>query len=447
MLPVPNATQPYWRTEPHQLDTHRSTAELPSSCDVLIIGAGMSGVSTAYHLSQESPTSAPPSIVLLEAREVCSGATGRNGGHVKVKTTTMLSLIETLGPAAAEAFLRFSHAHIGALKDVVAREGLDCEFELRRSFDVFAGEAEAARVREAWDAALARGEAWTRDRDLVVPAHVETVTAVRGARVAFSAPACSLWPYKFVTQLLERAIRRNPRLNLQTNTPVLGVEEKEGGETVVRTPRGDVRTRKVVFATNGYTAGLLRQYQGVITPYKGTAAHLAPSAEKGPVFPHLSNTYNLDWGLKEHEPTVDYFNPRPDGGIVVGGGNWLYKDRKELWWDTIDDSTQMEAVVKSKYFDDYMQRNFRGWENSETQLDRTWTGIMGATGDSMPHIGQVPGTKGHFLLAGYNGGGMPLIFLLSKALAQMVREGIPFEETDEIVPKMFKTTETRMKSS
>jgi glycine/D-amino acid oxidase-like deaminating enzyme len=191
------------------------------------------------------------------------------------------------------------------------------------------------------------------------------------------------WPYKFVTQLLERAMEQNPALNLQTETPVLSVEYIEQGEdgiaeSIVHTSRGSVRAKKVVFATNGYTAGLLPQYQGIITPYKGTAAHLAPPSAKEPVFPHLSHTYNLEFGLNDVE-TTDYLNPRPDGGIVVGGGKWLYEKDRPLWHDTVDDSTLFEAITDAKYFQGYMQRNFRGWEDSGTEVDKIWTGSMFAS--------------------------------------------------------------------
>ncbi len=77
IYPVPNSTLSYWRTELHEIDSIRTTEELPQECDILIIGAGLSGVSTAYHLLDGNAS--PPSIVILEAREVCSGATGRNG--------------------------------------------------------------------------------------------------------------------------------------------------------------------------------------------------------------------------------------------------------------------------------------------------------------------------------------------------------------------------------
>ena len=76
-FPVPNSTTPFWRTELHDLDSHRSTAELPSECDVLIIGAGFSGAALAHYLYEDNPS--PPSVVIVEAREACSGATGRNG--------------------------------------------------------------------------------------------------------------------------------------------------------------------------------------------------------------------------------------------------------------------------------------------------------------------------------------------------------------------------------
>lgn len=76
--PVPNSTVPFWRTELHPLDSHRSTPELPKQCEILIIGAGYTGSSMAHHLLEDNEA-AGSSMVILEAREACSGATGRNG--------------------------------------------------------------------------------------------------------------------------------------------------------------------------------------------------------------------------------------------------------------------------------------------------------------------------------------------------------------------------------
>ena len=79
-IPVPNGTTSFWRTEPHFLDSHRSTESLPPECDIVVVGAGYAGASVVHHiLDQINPGLKPPSIVILEARQACSGATGRNG--------------------------------------------------------------------------------------------------------------------------------------------------------------------------------------------------------------------------------------------------------------------------------------------------------------------------------------------------------------------------------
>lgn len=67
----------FWRSQLGKLDRHRTTPELPAEVDVLVIGAGYSSASLVTHLlALEAPA---PSILVLEARQLCSGATGRNG--------------------------------------------------------------------------------------------------------------------------------------------------------------------------------------------------------------------------------------------------------------------------------------------------------------------------------------------------------------------------------
>lgn len=81
LLPVAHPTQPFWLTDLHKLNDSKSSDELPAECAVLIIGAGYAGVATAYNLVKGNTVcDAPiPSVTILEARSVCSGATGRNG--------------------------------------------------------------------------------------------------------------------------------------------------------------------------------------------------------------------------------------------------------------------------------------------------------------------------------------------------------------------------------
>lgn len=292
---------------------------------------------------------------------------------MKCKTVVLLDSAARLGPTAANDIARFVGNHILALKDVVEKENIACEFEMRRSYDTFNSESDAQAVEAAFQKCLERGDEWTKDRQWIGAEFAERLTSVKGAKGAFSSSVCSLWPYKFVTVLLERAVAKNPGINIQTETPVLKTQDVSDGTTRVHTSRGTVNSKKVIFATNAYTAALLPEYRGVITPYKGTAAHLAAPRGKA-VFPHLSHTYNLEFGTDPELETVDYLNPRPDGGIVVGGGKWLYERDRELWYDTVDDSTLLDPVMKAGYFDGYMQRNFHGWQKSGTETEKVWSG-------------------------------------------------------------------------
>ena len=78
-LPSPESTNSFWHSQPSALlKGHRSTRELPGIADVVIIGSGMTGASVAHHLlANDGRQKDGASVVMLEAREACWGATGR----------------------------------------------------------------------------------------------------------------------------------------------------------------------------------------------------------------------------------------------------------------------------------------------------------------------------------------------------------------------------------
>lgn len=78
-FPVQRALTSWWRTQLHRLDDYRFSEQVPEESDVVIIGAGISGASVAYHLLNQNKGQNGPKVTILEAREACSGATGRNG--------------------------------------------------------------------------------------------------------------------------------------------------------------------------------------------------------------------------------------------------------------------------------------------------------------------------------------------------------------------------------
>lgn len=69
---------------------------------------------------------------------------------------------------------------------------------------------------------------------------------------------------------------------------------------------------------------------------------------------------------------------------------------------------------------------------------------MGVTADGYPHIGAVPGKENQYICAGFNGAGMPHIFLSTKGLARMLRDGAPFEDVG--IPRIFQVSEERIKA-
>jgi glycine/D-amino acid oxidase-like deaminating enzyme len=67
---------------------------------------------------------------------------------------------------------------------------------------------------------------------------------------------------------------------------------------------------------------------------------------------------------------------------------------------------------------------------------------MGETPDGLPHVGKVPGSRNQWLLAGFNGAGMTMIFTTARAIANMVVYGVEYEDTG--LPSVFRSTSERL---
>lgn len=190
---------------------------------------------------------------------------------------------------------------------------------------------------------------------------------MKGAKGATSTTALQLWPYKFVTGLLARLVERTS-INVQTHTPVTSITNHDGYSTAI-THRGDIRAKKIVFATNAYTAGICPTVVKKIVPIKITCSHISVPKDTCHPPPHLNNTYGLNYNGPE---VRDYLIPRPDGGVICGGGKESYIKDKSLWFNNVDDSTLLEQA--RPHFESVMQKNFIGWEKSGAAVDYLWTG-------------------------------------------------------------------------
>ncbi|KAF5011043.1 hypothetical protein FDECE_2850 [Fusarium decemcellulare] len=435
VAPVAHPVPSFWNADPRPPDDFRSTEDLPAEVDILIIGSGIAGVGTAYHLLQDSSFKA--SIAILEARKPVSGATGRNGGHVKPDGFfNVPRTIKIYGAAAAAELTKFEAAHVYAIKDLVEKEGLDCDFNVTRALDVFLDPKHAEQTEEAYRELVKSKAVDLHDVAFTPKKDAEKISGIKGAQCCFSYTAAHLWPSKMIHQLLQLLLDKG--VKLYSHTPVSSVSSTQdsNGRWTVTTPGGSIKAQKIIYATNGYTSQLLPQYARCIVPIRGIACHI--SSPKGTNTPHLVNTYGIRFDARNN----DYLIPRPDGSIIVGGARQRFWHNKERWYGTVRDDELVDEAVS--YFDNYMQRYFRGWENSGAEVESIWTGIMGYSGDFMPHVGQVPDKPGQFIIAGFTGHGMPQVLLSSKGMAAMVRDGVPFENSG--LPRIFKTTKARISS-
>lgn len=197
---------------------------------------------------------------------------------------------------------------------------------------------------------------------------ITKISGVKGAHCAFSFTAAHVWPRKMVHQLLAKLLEQDYKLNVQANTPVASVSDviDETGRWTIQTPRGAIKARKVVHATNGYTSQVLPEYARGITPIRGVCSHIDSPLKRQT--PHLNNTYAIRFDSRNY----DYLIPRTDGSIIVGGARQRFWHKPERWFNTVRDDELVDEA--SSYFDGYMQRYFSGWEKTQAETKKVWTG-------------------------------------------------------------------------
>lgn len=134
-IPDPqHTTSPFWLKDPHPELSKCQSNTLPSETDVVIIGSGITGASIARTLLEDRTASnggqsGKPAVVMLEARELCSGATGRNGGHILETADEFAGFVEAVGMDAARKIMRLRLAHLTEILNVAEELGLadDCQ--------------------------------------------------------------------------------------------------------------------------------------------------------------------------------------------------------------------------------------------------------------------------------------------------------------------------------
>lgn len=329
--------------------------------------------------------------ITLPLQLVCHcvvGLTVYAGGHLRPDLFVgVASRMQAQGLETANEAGLFEVANAKAVVELVNEENIDCDLRQVTTADMFVDAAEAFKAMKLWDTMSQLDCPTLKDVTYHGPEEAEKVTGIKDAKVAFTYPAHTLWPYKLVMNLLASAVKQG--VNLQTHTSVLEVSETADSEGLwtLSTPRGITKARRVIFANNAYISGLLSEYDDAIYGARGTVCRIVPSS---PPQPPAWEIPLGSCGLESESPDKieSYYGLRPDKSIMVGGARSTFYTKRELWYRNFDDSTLIEPAVP--YFEGWAARTFEGWEETPVKVDSVWTGIMGVSILILAHLPHLP---------------------------------------------------------
>jgi glycine/D-amino acid oxidase-like deaminating enzyme len=301
--PMVASTPYWWEAAPPVALSQRGVSP---RCDVVIIGAGYTGLSAGLTLAR-----AGRQVQIFDRQRPGEGASTRNGGIASGNLRpSHAQMVRKFGEARAAALQLEAKAAREDLTDFIARERIDCDFQLTGRFTGAAKAAEYDRLaREADRLRTALG----------IEAHAvprSEQRAILGTEFYHGGmlrqDIGGLHPAKFHRGMLEIAEKAGAIVHGQT--PVLGFSAGNNGFDVA-TSRGNVRADHVIVATNGYTDGVDRWLRRRLVPVRSRIVATAPLsnnliAELMPKRVMCAETRKLHY----------YYRPSPDGTRILFGG-------------------------------------------------------------------------------------------------------------------------------
>ncbi len=273
--------------------------------DVAIVGAGYTGLWTAYYLAEADPSLR---IAVLEAETAGYGASGRNGGWCSALFPASLPALAGLADRdAALAQHRAMRETVDEVVRVAATEGIDAHVAKGGTITLARNRAQWRRARDEVRAA----RAWGRGEDELLLLGADEARRVldgAGTRGATYTPDCAaLHPARLVHGLADAALRRG--VSLYENTRVTSIEPGRA-----HTANGQVRAEIVVRATEGWTPRLPGHERAVVPVYS-----LVIATE--PLSPAVWEQVGLARRetFTDHRHLVIYGQRTADDRLVFGG--------------------------------------------------------------------------------------------------------------------------------
>jgi glycine/D-amino acid oxidase-like deaminating enzyme len=365
---------------------------------VCIVGAGYTGLWTAYYLRREHPEL---KVVVLEATFAGFGASGRNGGWVTAESVGSREKYAR-GPAgvsgvrALEAALRDTVDEIAA---VCATEEIDCGFIRGGRLSVATTPAQLARLHEGLEAA----RAWGDGEDVLAFQDAKElssrVSISNGLGALFAPHSARIQPADLAAGLASAAERHGAII--YEATPV-----QELHPHLARTVFGDVRARAVLRCTEGFTAQL-----------PGAHRELLPMNSSMVVTEPLDDAAWQDIGWNGYETISDeahaymYAQRTADGRIAIGGRGVPYRFGSAI------DHRGVTAPETARALESILHTMFPA--TASAKLDHAWCGVLGVPRDWCAAVNYDPAT-GLGSAGGYTGHGVAAANLAGRTLADLV---------------------------
>ena len=388
-LPVDESKPPVGGV-PQELDTFPATLRpegpVPTRARVVIVGGGVLGLALAYNLSLRGETD----VVVLERGYLCAGASGRNGGGVRMQWGTAANI--ELAKRSIELMGRF------------ARD-LGINVWLRQGGYLFMAKTKPVAERLERNAALHNKHGVpTRMLTLDEARDVVPGLSLEGAQaVSYNPEDGVIFPWPFLWGYANAC--RKAGIKVETYTHVTGFELSDGLVRKVKTDRGDISCDTVVLAAGAWSPEVAK-LAGVSLPNE---PHRHEILSTEPLKPFLGPLVSvLDSGL--------YFSQSMRGEIVGGMGDPLEPA-----------GLNMGSTLR------FVSRFARALTEQLPNLGhvkvlRQWAGCYDVTPDNSPILGRTPGLENLLQLSGFVGHG----FMMAPAVAERMAQWMTTDASDEL---------------
>jgi glycine/D-amino acid oxidase-like deaminating enzyme/nitrite reductase/ring-hydroxylating ferredoxin subunit len=330
--------------------------------DVIVVGGGITGVSTALQLQK-----AGKSCLLLEAHTLCFGTTGGTTAHLNTLLDTSYSDISNnFGQENAKRVADSVKEAIGLIKQNIAEYGIDCGFEDKDAFLFAQNKQQDAELVKIAEAAKDAGIEVEYTDQVPVPIALTAAIKVSGQ--------AKFIPTRYVYGIA-RAFEDAGGTILQ-NCAVTGA--KENGQVEVETSMGTFSCRALLYATHiPPTVNLLHLR---CVPYRSYAMAVTLSSENYPD----GLVYNM------YDPYNYYRTEVVDGQACLIGGGYDHK--------TAHSENEEQCFRK---LEAHMRGNFK-----VKDVLCKWSSQYFEPADGLPYIGKLPGHGNIFTATGFSGNGM-----------------------------------------